>query len=44
MSAKNWSGFTTYTKHWNKKNTKLKEKKKSKKKEKINYAGQTSRG
>ena len=34
-SAKNWSCFTNYAKHRDKK---LKEKKKRKKKEKINYA------
>ena len=44
MSARNWSCFTNYTKHWNKKNNKSKEKKKIKKKEKINYAGRTLRG
>ena len=40
MSAKNWSCFTNYTKHWNRK---FKEKKKRKKKEKTDYAVKTSR-
>ena len=44
MFAKNWSCFTHYTKPWNKENKKLKENKIRKKKEKINYAGKTSRG
>ena len=43
MSAKNWSCFTNYTKHGNKKNKKSKEKNKRKKKRKIIYAGKTSR-
>ena len=41
MSANDWSCFTNYRKHWNKKNKKSKEKKKRKKKEKINYTGKT---
>ena len=40
-SAINWSCFTNYTKHWNKK---LKEKKKRKNKEKTDYAVKASRG
>ena len=42
MSAKNWSCFTKYMTHCNKKK-KLKEKKKKKTKGKINYAGKTSK-